>query len=198
MLSWAVQGGGRRRADTVAWYRVQAQDLAPPVDPRQFLRQKLLERSIPDAVGLLTSANLDSHADMEKVCEGLRVRALATVGLSNALRVGDPLRPAVPVGTINLLCHISSPLSEEAHLEALSVAVEARSLAVLEASIPSHQTGLPATGTGTDCVVVAAPESSSEVIRYAGKHTQAGHLIGEVVLETMRQGIRLWRTLSSG
>lgn len=135
---------------------------------------------------------------MENFDGNLRARCVATVGLRNALRVGDPSQVMQKVGTINLLCHLSIPLTEEAHLEALSIAVEARSAAVLEAAIPSLQSGLPSTGTGTDCVVMAAPSVESQspglasgVLRYAGKHTEAGSLIGKVVFDAVRQGIKL-------
>lgn len=193
MLSWAIHGGGRRKAEAVVWYQVKAKDLEPPVDPPQFLHEKLLQIGMPDSVGLLTSADLDRYVDVERSYGGVSARVIATVGLSNALRVGDPPAASKPVGTINLLCHLSAPLSEEAHLEALSIAVEARSTAVLDASIPSTQTQFPATGTGTDCVVMAAPWIEESIIRYAGKHTEVGHLIGEVVLEAMRLGIQTWR-----
>lgn len=194
--SWAVWGGGRRRARTVAWYQVEAEDLKPPVDPKEFLGQKLLERSIPEAVGLLTSADLDSHVDVKKSSGELSVHTIATVGLRNAVRVGDPPSVVSPVGTINLLCHLSFPLTEEAHLEALAMAVEARTTALLEAEIPSPETGLWATGTGTDCIVVAAPlneGNDSRVVRYVGKHTEPGHLLGLAVLEAVREGIRRWK-----
>jgi adenosylcobinamide amidohydrolase len=111
------------------------------------------------------------------------------VGVHNALRVGDAPRVAEPAGTINLLCQISRPLSKEAALEALSIATEARTAAVLESGIPSVESGKPATGTGTDCIVIAAPQRG-EALHYVGKHTPAGHLIGTSVLEAVRSGLR--------
>jgi adenosylcobinamide amidohydrolase len=203
-LSWAIHGGGRKKGETVAWYQVRAGDLRPPVEPGQFLSEKLRQNLLPDAVGLLTSADLDSVTDVEERDGNLSARCVATVGLRNALRVGDPSHGMQKVGTINLLCHLPSPLTEEAHLEALSIAVEARSTAVLEAAIPSIQSGGPSTGTGTDCVVMAAPSvelkaarPASGIIRYAGKHTEAGSLIGKVVFEAVRQGIEFWKDKTS-
>lgn len=203
VLSWAIWGGGRGRTRTVAWYQVSSEDLKPPVEPQEFLREKLRERSLLGAVGLLTSADLDAYTEAEKSFGELSVRSIATVGLRNALRAGDPARALSPVGTINLLVHISEPLSEEARVEALAVAVEARTAALLKAQIPSLETGLPATGTGTDCVVVASPlevsarETSSRVHRYAGKHTEVGSLIGAAVLEAVQRGIGLWKARPS-
>lgn len=191
ILSWAVVGGGKTRGQTVAWYQVTDKDLKPPVNPQQFLKEKLDQVLIPDAVGLLTSWDLDLYVDVVKSLDEYSARCIATVGLGNALRVSDPSSVWNHFGTINLLCQISAPLSEEALIESLAIAAEARTAAVLEANLPSTRTGLPSTGTGTDCIVIAAPESKMG-IQYAGKHTALGHLIGSVVLEATRSGIDLW------
>lgn len=205
VLSWAVVGGGRRRAETVAWHQVFNRELGPEVDPRELLRGRLREAGIPDAVGLLTSASLGAYTDVEKRCDGVSARCVATVGLGNALRAGDPpgvgstIAAAARVGTINLLVRVAAPLSEEALAEVLALAAEARTLAVLEAGVRSLRSGLPATGTGTDCVVVAAPrpEAGAEPLAYAGKHTAVGHLVGAAVEEAVRTGIGGWRRSTS-
>ncbi len=200
MLSWAVVGGGRRRAETVAWHQVFNRELSPDTDPRALLRERLRGAGIPDAVGLLTSASLEAYTDVARECDGTSARCVATVGLGNALRAGDPpgvgsTIAAAKVGTINLLVRVSAPLAEEALAETLALAAEARTLAVLEAGVLSLRSGLPATGTGTDCVVVAAPlaEPGGEPLAYAGKHTAVGHLVGAVVEEAVRTGIEAWR-----
>lgn len=197
VVSWAPCSGGQVEADTVAWYQVGADELAPPVDPKHFLREKLLAASLAGAVGLLTSAGLDSFVDIEKKSRGIAARSLATVGLSNALRVGDPPLPSGRFGTINLMCAVNRPLTREAAIEGLSIVVEARTTAMLEARVPSARTGEPATGTGTDCVVFASPSVEERIegrihrpLAYAGKHTALGHLIGASALEAVRAGIR--------
>jgi adenosylcobinamide amidohydrolase len=143
------------------------------------------------------------------------------VGLSNAVRVGDSPGPlaGVQVGTINLLCAVSVPLTEAAALEAASIAVEARTAAVLEARHPSRRSGAPATGTGTDCVVLAWPDTvyygTPKGFRtsrdgapagnppaphatiaapavFAGKHTALGHVIGRAVGDSVRAGVADW------
>ena len=190
VVSWAPVGGGETETNTIAWYRVTAEDLRPPVDPKEFLKNRLAKAQISKAVGLLTSADIDSYADIEKSLDGITVRSVVTVGLTNALRVGDLPRLAEPVGTINLLCQISRPLSKEAFLEALSIAAEARTTALLESGIVSTESQMAATGTGTDCIVIAAPRAG-ETLRYAGKHTLLGHLIGSSVLDALRSGIKI-------
>lgn len=184
--------GGRVTAEKVAWYQVKRGELKPPRDPGDFLKTRLREASLDDAVGLLTSRDLDSYIDLEQVGGNLKVRCIATVGLSNALRVGDPPGLLSSVGTINLLCQISVPFKDDALLEALALATEARTLAILESGVPSIQSGEPATGTGTDCIVIAAPAGEGG-LAYSGKHTLAGHLIGKAVHEAIRQGAEAWK-----
>lgn len=191
VLSWAIVGGGRRIAQVVAWYWVRERELRPPVDARDFLHRRLTEAEMPDAVGLLTSRDLDTYVAVERRRDPFAVRCIATVGLGNALRVGDPPGPVARIGTINLVCCLSHPVAEEALVEALALAAEARTAAVLEAAVPSRMTGRPATGTGTDCIVVAAPVASAPV-RYVGKHTVFGSLIGAAVVDATRRGVGQW------
>jgi adenosylcobinamide amidohydrolase len=192
MASWAILGGGLRRGRTVAWLQVSDADLGPAVDAREFLRSRLERAGIPDAVGLLTSRSLHTYVDVQASHRDAAARCIATVGLGNALRAGDPPGPAGRVGTINLLCHVSVPLSDEAMLEALALAAEARALAVREADVPSRRSGEPASGTGTDCIVIAAP-AAGEPAPYAGKHTVAGYLIGRLVYDAVSRGVAEWQ-----
>ena len=195
-LSWAIYGGGKNLSDTILWIQVSREDLSLSVDPKQWITNYLYQRNFPDAVAMLTSANVTLFQDIERWNETFSVRCISTVGLTNALRVGDPpAREMLRLGTINLLCAISIPLSEEAHLEALSIAAEARTAAVLNAHLPSTESGHLATGTGTDCIVVSAPASGFEnnLTYYAGKHTPLGSLIGRAVYDSVQLGVEQWK-----
>lgn len=191
MASWAIVGGGLGVARAVAWLEVRNAELGPGVDPAALLRDRLAARGLAGAVGLLTSRRLDRYIDVTVRHGALAARCVATVGLGNALRAGDPPGEG-RIGTINLICRSSAPLSPEAQLEALALAAEARTLAVHEAGVPSTQTGLPASGTGTDCIVIAAP-AAGEATAYAGKHTAIGHAIGAAVYEAIRRGVETSR-----
>jgi adenosylcobinamide amidohydrolase len=186
--SWAIAGGGLTTANAVAWLQVADGDLPAGLDPAQLLRDRLAAADLAGAVGLLTSCRVDTYSDVTVRDGDAAARCIATVGLGNALRAGDPPGPS-RVGTINLLCRIAAPLSPEAQLEALALAAEARTLAVREAGIASTRTGLPASGTGTDCIVIAAPCAPDRGAAYAGKHTAIGHVIGAAVHDATRLGI---------
>jgi adenosylcobinamide amidohydrolase len=187
MASWAIVGGGLRTARAVAWVQVREGDLPPGLDAAALLRDRLAAAGVPDAVGLLTTRRLDRYVDVCVRHAEIAARCIATVGTGNALRAGDP-PGASRFGTINVLCHVSVALSLEARLEALALAAEARTLAVHEAAVPSVRTGRPASGTGTDCIVIAAPDRGA-ASPYAGKHTAIGHVIGAAVHEATQRGV---------
>lgn len=194
VLSSAIVNGGSRTAREVAWVEVRDDELRPPADPVRLTRERLAAAEVPRAVGLLTSRALTRHVVSEREADGVRARCVATVGLGNVLRAGDPPGPAPRAGTINVLCQVSAPLTEEGLIEALAIAVEARTLAVLDARIASRRSELPATGTGTDCTVVAAPVRAEGGVAaaYAGKHTALGHVIGAAVHDAVARGAAEW------
>jgi adenosylcobinamide amidohydrolase len=187
ITSWALVGGGDRVATAVAWLKVRNADLPVEVDAKALLRERLSTRGLDGAVGLLTSGDLGAAVDV--TCG--QARCIATVGLSNALRVGDPPGLGEVAGTINLLVVVAEPLSREARLEALALAAEARTAAVLAHSVPSFRSQLPATGTGTDCIVIASP-AADRGAPFCGKHTQLGHDIGAAVFAAVDRGTRTW------
>jgi adenosylcobinamide amidohydrolase len=193
-LGWTLIGGGRGHAQRAFWLSVGGADLTPDVDAKRFFEERRKEHAgDTQGVGFLTGCRLAGFVDKRRERDTLSARCIATVGLANALRIGDPpCATSVPPATINILVQSSRPLSESASIEALSLVAEARTLAVLEARVASSIGHAIATGTGTDCIVVASPLSSSsdpEAV-YAGKHTVLGHLIGSCVYDAVSQGIR--------
>lgn len=191
-LGWTIVGGGHCVAQGVSWRQVEEAELTPPLDPRTLLEDAARAAGLaPGTPVFATGCDLDGYEVARCVAEDVVVDCVATVGLGNALRVGDPPGPSELVGTINLVCRVSRPLTEEALIEALSIAVEARTAAVIEARFASRRSGLPSTGTGTDCVVVAAP-IGERAIAYAGKHTAVGYAIGTAVRQAVEPGIAAW------
>lgn len=191
VLSSAMVNGGRGRSRCVAWWEVHEGELGPTIDAEALLRERLGARGIADAVAMMTGRWLDTYVDVERGGEGASARCIATAGLGNALRAGDPPTTLV-VGTINLLVAVAEPLAEEALVEAVALVAEARTAAVLEAAVPSTVSGLAATGTGTDAIVVAAPTGAQQR-KYVGKHTAIGSAIGAAVLEATRRAVAGWQ-----
>ena len=73
-------------------------------------RRRLAEAGLGGAIGLLTSRDVSAYTDTECARDGVSARCIATVGMGNALRAGDPPGPTARIGTINLLCRVSVPL----------------------------------------------------------------------------------------
>jgi adenosylcobinamide amidohydrolase len=190
-MSWAIVGGGLTGGREVAWCQVTNAELPPEVDPARVLRDRLALAGVSQAVGLLTSADIGRYVQQAASSAGLEARCVATVGLGNRLRAGDSPGPSRPAGTINILCALSRPMTERAMIEATALCAEARAVAVHESGIRSLRSGLAASGTGTDCHVIAAPEEG-EPLTFVGKHTDAGHLMGQVVLAAVTLGARAW------
>jgi adenosylcobinamide amidohydrolase len=190
-LSWALVGGGFGVHRSVVWHFVRRQELPLGVDPQALCEERLRARGIEDAVGLLTARHLRPYARADASESLVHASAVVTVGLGNALRAGDAPWQAERIGTINVLCRVSEPLTDSALLEALALVAEARTAALIESAVPSTQSGAVATGTGTDCIVVACP-CVGEPARYAGKHTATGAVIGRSVLEATRNATRRW------
>lgn len=183
--SWAIVNGGRVVAPAVAWYFIQAPEFEELAEPAAFLRRKLTEAGEADAVGLLTSRARYGQVETSVQHSGVETQCIATIGLSNGMRIGD--EPTyLAAGTINLVCAMSANLTRECALEALAMAAEARTAAVMDA------TGSEYTGTGTDCIVIAHDAHGPEH-RYAGKHTPLGHGIGRTVYQSVLRGVKEWQ-----
>jgi len=188
-LSWAITGGGFCHTRLVAWFHVRYEELGPARDAAYLMRTRLREAGLSGAVGLMTATYLDGYEDVEASDGRIVVRSIATVGLSNALAIGDPPTAEDGAGTVNLLCHIDVPLSRGAMVEALSLATEARTAAFMETGLKSTCSGRDATGTGTDCIVITSRLRRGGE-RYVGKHTPIGSLIGRTVKEAVLRGIQ--------
>ncbi|TGM98522.1 adenosylcobinamide amidohydrolase [Leptospira dzoumogneensis] len=196
-LSWAVMGGGYLITNKVYWLKVSNSDLGPEIVPEEFYRNRLADKGEREEVlGFMTSASLLNYSVAEKSLNDLHVRSIATVGLGNAVRVGDLPIQNKKIGTINLLIQTSRSITLSASIEAISIASEARTLAVLESEILIQSENNFATGTGTDCIGAISPISTN-TIDYVGKHTILGHLIGAASYEAVREGILKWKRTRS-
>lgn len=190
ILSWSILRPGIETARRVAWLEVRNADLPPGVDAIEVVRRRASAAGLDDAVTLVTSRDIRRHHFAHIGTEGAHARCLTTVGLSNSERVGTRLHQPPPLaGTINTLVHIGQPLTDGALIEAVSIATEARTAAVMDSGV--RRNGVAVTGTGTDCIAVAAPLGENAA-QYAGKHTAIGEAIGAAVYKATADGICDW------
>jgi adenosylcobinamide amidohydrolase len=192
VLSWAPLNGGFRRAGVIVNHQIQIGERAATDNPRPYLETLVRRLGFKPALAVATMTGVEIRkASYAAARRGdLIVGAWCTAGCSNALRIGDPATVKAPApGTINLALAINQPLTAAAMAEALAMATEARVAAVQSAGITSTSTHQPATGTGTDCIVVASPVRG-RAHSYCGKHTLLGELIGKAALRSCARALR--------
>ncbi len=191
VLSWALNRPGYCDSRHILWRKVDDADLPVERDVRAWLEGELATAGYARAPCLLTARRLDAFERASATVGDVTAHCIATVGLSNAERVGARHRPGTGAarswGTINVALLVDHPLSDGALLESLSIVTQARTLAVTEAGLP-----LPAgtaTGTGTDCIAVAATPGDTA---FAGLHTAIGEAVGAATLAALGRGVKRW------
>ncbi|MBA2125448.1 hypothetical protein DLM45_04315 [Hyphomicrobium methylovorum] len=190
VLSWSLTRPGFQTTATVAWIELRNADLPLDADPIALISERLAAASLADAVAMATSRTIEAHHLAQVTVEDVTATCLATVGLSNGERVGQRLSEPIPFGTINILAHVDRPLSQAALIEGVSIVASARTTAVLDSG--ARRAGVAITGTGTDCIVIAAP-IGEPCDAHAGMHTAAGEAIGAAVYRAIAEGTEQWR-----
>lgn len=153
--------------------------------PDQTLRMAAERAGLPrPAIGMMTSASMDSYQQATEQHAALVCQAHVTAGLSNARAAGDAAEYVDPLivrphnGTINTILVLSHPLTPAAAIEGLLIATEAKALCLFDRRIMSKVSNRQATGTGTDSTVFLWPaDDRTTPISYCGKHTVPGELI---------------------
>jgi adenosylcobinamide amidohydrolase len=192
VLSWAPFNGGPRRAIAIVNHQIEPGDRAACERPRPYLEALMRKLGLVPraAVAMMTGVPIRKASYAAARRADLIVGAWCTAGCSNALRVGDPATfGTVRPGTINIALVVNQPLTQSAMAEALAMATEARVAAMHEARIASVLSQRPATGTGTDCIVVASP-TRGPAHAYCGKHTVLGELIGKAAMRSCERALR--------
>jgi adenosylcobinamide amidohydrolase len=191
ILGWSITKPGFASAREIVWLEVRDADLPLDVDPLAFLKRRLASRGLAEAAAFMTSHDIRRRNIAQAQLGRVVATCVTTVGLSNGEMVGSRCRRAASrVGTINTLVQLSRPLSAGAFVEAISIATQARTAAILETS--DLRSGPKITGTGTDCIIVAAPEGDAQE-SCAGLHTDLGEAIGAAVFEATLSGAAAWR-----
>jgi adenosylcobinamide hydrolase len=194
ILSWAVLNGGFCHARYVVNHHVESNDVGFAADPEGWLTRQVQRLQLEgEAVVMATGVNMSALTQVSLSGGGSKVICFTTVGLGNALSVGDSAlfqeHQVLSPHTINMILLVHPGLRQEAMVEAVQIATEGRVRALYENGIKSCRSGLPATGTGTDCVAVVSLGDGVE--RYCGKHTKLGELIGGTAYMSVAKGLAL-------
>lgn len=180
VVGWPVVAPSDGMARFVTWLQVCDSDLPRHVDPDTYFLHRARAEGMAADVGLLTAAEVARFALQRRPTPDGAVTVVVTVGLGNGESVipGDaPMHVTPHVGTINLLAVLPLPLAPPAMQEAISIVTQGRTAAVMDLCLRTGD-GRPVTGTGTDCVVVAAPHGPAKQL-HCGLHTTLGRALGE-------------------
>lgn len=150
--------------------------------------------STTDTVGMMTAVQT-KHAVIEeyKGTFGSVIIAV-TAGVGNAVDVSRAFeREHEPyVGTINTWIIINGKISDEAFIQAMITATEAKTKALQHEDVRDPITNTLATGTSTDSLLVAATQIG-ELLPYAGPITELGKCIGRGVFECTTLAIKHYK-----
>ena len=201
IISSAVRGGGVGWVDAILNHQVPSNPALyghETSNPRRWEDPSRTLKKIADGVGvtggfagLMTAVDLRHVVIKRAQAESLWVEGFFTVGVTNAVRAGEPTHGVLEkdtVGTINIILVTNAKLGAAALVGAVSVATESKTAVLLENQIPTYSGRFGATGTGTDSIVIAIGDSPR--LRYSGTHTKIGELIGRVVAEGVSEGLK--------
>jgi iron complex transport system ATP-binding protein len=147
-------------------------------------------------VGLMTAVPMKQLVVDREQRGPLWIECFCTVGVTNAVRAGDPLTSANRInrrqdpGTINIILITNATLTMTAMVGAVQVATESKTGTLIKNRVPSvsGKSSL-ATGTGTDAVVVASSLDGVHRVPYSGTHTKIGSMIGRLVSRCVQAGL---------
>lgn len=149
------------------------------------------------STGLLTSARMECCGYCAITFKEIVVEVVATAGVSeNAARAGDPacyFEDAdcyQPIGgTINLMVFTNISLPKGAMAKALISITEAKSAALQELAVVSPFTLNPATGTGTDGIILACDPASPMTCKDTGTQSKLGELFCRATKAAVKQAL---------
>ncbi|WP_042160703.1 adenosylcobinamide amidohydrolase [Paenibacillus gorillae] len=145
-------------------------------------------------VCLMTAAKLTHVSVAEEEGDCFKVVCFTTSGTSNSARAGlvRETFSAYTPGTINTIVLIEGRMTDAALINAVIQASEAKAAALQDLNIIDPESGLTATGTTTDAIVIGVSGQGygNAVHAYAGAATTIGNAIGRLVYETVYESSR--------
>jgi cobaltochelatase CobN len=139
---------------------------------------------------MFTGADMNNISIKSASYEDMTATAIVTAGVEgNAIRTSKDVGAWYEPGTINIMVMTNHKLSEQAATRAIVTVTEAKTAALWDMDIRSVQTRLtnPATGTGTDTVIIVSGEGRT--LHGSGGHTKMGELIADVVYRGVREAL---------
>ncbi|HET7658296.1 MAG TPA: adenosylcobinamide amidohydrolase [Bacillales bacterium] len=170
----------------------------PEVEMKGWLEDRGMQPV--ETVAMMTAVCLEDAAIRTVEEQGFSIKVLVTAGTGDAVDVSLASRhggDGPTVGTINGWIFVDGFLSEEAFVQAVMTATEAKVKALQQQGVKDFLTGTLATGTATDSLLVAASQRG-EKHPFAGTGTTLGKAIGRAVYECTIEAINKDRKRREG
>ncbi|WP_158301935.1 adenosylcobinamide amidohydrolase [Paenibacillus mesophilus] len=182
-LNSSIWGGGFSRVRHLVNRQVPKSYMCddPEAEMESFLQSQGFDTGVTAA--MMTAAWIADAGECHLSRDNLHVSVWVTAGLSNSVRAGttegtDRLYP----GTINTIVVVDGQMAEAAMVNAVITATEAKTAALQDLGVKARNSGLLATGTSTDAVLIAST-GRGDLFRYAGTATTIGYMIGKAVYD---------------
>lgn len=154
-----------------------------------FLKSNGFEPS--ETVGMMTAVILEDVVYKRFEHNSFSIFAVVTAGVGNAIDASKSEQHTFEMtpGTINTWIFVSGELTEEAFIQSIMTATEAKVKALNDLKVIDEVTGTIATGTSTDSILIAATQTG-EVLEFAGTITPLGKLISKAVYQCTIEAIQ--------
>jgi adenosylcobinamide hydrolase len=190
VLSSAVHLGGFAEARTILNVHVGKDDVC--ANPSRPIDAFARRAAVPGPwVGLLTGAATERAVIVTEAIESCAAMAVVTVGLSHPVAAGLSPIARYESSTINMIVVVDVDPEPAALVNVATTVTEVKGLALRAAGIRTAD-GLPASGTSTDAVAIAATGRGGSA-RYGGPASPLGWVVARAVREALDRGIREWQ-----
>ena len=194
VLSSAVHNAG------MGWFanfinRTVAPDYEIDNVKEEYLQYLVNEDLSPtNTVGMMTAVDAKKAVVKKYGMQAGEIIVVVTAGVGNAIDVSQSYKrnDFFHVGTINTWVLINGKLSDEAFVQAMMTATEAKSKALQHEEVYDSVSKTIATGTPTDSLLIAATQAG-ELMQYGGPITEVGQVIGKGVFEATVEAIQSYR-----
>lgn len=142
-------------------------------------------------LGLLTAAATERAVMVEETGRGLAALVVVTVGLSNAVAAGVTAPAGLPgVGTINVVLVVEAAPGPAAMVNLATTVTEVKAHVLASRDVRCAD-GVPASGTSTDAVVVAATGRGPRCA-FGGPISDLGWVAARAARGALEAGVDRW------
>ncbi len=141
-----------------------------------------------DFVAMLTIVDINKMAFVSAKAGEISINVIATGGCTHPESAGEKIDSTVTAGTINTFVLVDGNPSGGALMNLYLTATEAKVAAVQDLDVRSRYTGVAATGTVTDSLLVAA-SGKGERFDFGSPASPVGQIVAQCARKAVRQAI---------